>query len=314
MIPTVEQCKTAALGWLDDDAASRFTATIQTHGFRQAYLTFINCLLLLEITKLKKQVLYTLPVSTASLTPATALIDDFGEMIQMSERLSGSTERYIDLDPVDRLPQSDAMTSLNVYEWRDDTWYFVAASTARQLKIDYYASGTPPTTGSVGIDGSEEVLGKLTAAYMAPRKGDPELGAELMDQAVGPMFSKNIIGGDMWRLVMPMKRSQQQIPIAPRPFQTGRRRSRSFGSRFYVAGVTGANMRALTLSGSITGTTGSDGNPTFLLPQAQTYLEIFLNGLKLVEGTAYTVLGATVTFLAPFIPAVGDSLEAAGEV
>lgn len=63
-----------------------------------------------------------------------------------------------------------------------------------------------------------------------------------------------------------------------------------------------------TPSGSITGTSGSDGNATFTLahpPVATPILE--KNGQVRELGVAYTLTGSTITYLAPFIPVVGDT-------
>jgi hypothetical protein len=59
-------------------------------------------------------------------------------------------------------------------------------------------------------------------------------------------------------------------------------------------------------SGSITGTTGSDGNPTFTLahtPVANS-LQLFKNGVRMILGAGkdYTLSTNTITFLAPNIP------------
>jgi hypothetical protein len=61
-------------------------------------------------------------------------------------------------------------------------------------------------------------------------------------------------------------------------------------------------------SGAISGTTGSDGNATFTLthtPNPSAALPLFKNGLRMTQGTAYTLSGNTITYLAGYIPITG---------
>ena len=64
-----------------------------------------------------------------------------------------------------------------------------------------------------------------------------------------------------------------------------------------------------TPTGTIDGTTGSDGNDTFTLsisPNPAASLILTKNGQQIYEGTAFTLSGKTITYLAPYIPVVGD--------
>lgn len=66
---------------------------------------------------------------------------------------------------------------------------------------------------------------------------------------------------------------------------------------------------ASTLTGSITGTTGSDGNSGFTLtttPLAGRPILGFRNGQQLTLGVDFTIAGNAVTALAPNIPIAGD--------
>lgn len=314
MVPSVADVKSAALEYLDDPAGSRFTSTIQTWGFEQAYLKLLEYMLLYEVQKQERVATYTLPANTTSLTPATAGISDFGELTRMEERLDGSSERYTQVVECDALPQRDAASILCDFEWRDDTWYFVGSTTARQLRISYLASGTPPTSGSVGIDGSKLVLALLAAAYMAPRKGDPELGRDLMKQALGPRFEEGVCGGSMWLMLAPMVKSRQSVPIAPKAFRAGGQRS--FRKRqFYVGPVTNNTViveMTFTISGTVNGTNGFDGNATFTLDQSPSHLNFWVDGILQYPNISYVLVGNTVTFQPGWIPQIGSLLYATG--
>jgi hypothetical protein len=69
-------------------------------------------------------------------------------------------------------------------------------------------------------------------------------------------------------------------------------------------GDVGAPTNA-AITGTIDGT-----NDTFTLPS--TYLRVLLyrNGALLNENVAYTISGATITFLPGYIPQTGDTLRA----
>jgi len=57
------------------------------------------------------------------------------------------------------------------------------------------------------------------------------------------------------------------------------------------------------------GTIGG-GNDTFTLSKAPTVLLLFVGALKYVEGTHYTLNGATITFKPAYIPQAGATIEA----
>ena len=64
-----------------------------------------------------------------------------------------------------------------------------------------------------------------------------------------------------------------------------------------------------TPTGAITGTTGSDGNPTFTLAQTPNpagSLILVLTGVVQLQGTDYTLAVATITYVAPKIPIAGN--------
>lgn len=66
-------------------------------------------------------------------------------------------------------------------------------------------------------------------------------------------------------------------------------------------------------SGTINGTTGSDGNPTFTVsftPNPVANFVLTKNGVEMYAGTAYTLVGSTITYIAPYIPISGDLHQA----
>ncbi len=72
------------------------------------------------------------------------------------------------------------------------------------------------------------------------------------------------------------------------------------------------NLVPFTITGTIDGTNGWDGNTAFLLNQIPSFLQLFKNGLALTQDIDYTLTAAAITFLAPNIPLVTDTLLAWG--
>lgn len=76
------------------------------------------------------------------------------------------------------------------------------------------------------------------------------------------------------------------------------------------APITSANfVDGVTPTGTINGTNGTDGNPTFTLPSAPSpaaSLQLYKNGQEMVVGTAFTLSTLTITYLTGFIPVTGD--------
>ncbi len=75
-------------------------------------------------------------------------------------------------------------------------------------------------------------------------------------------------------------------------------------------------LQPFVITGAITGTTGSDGNPTFTLNVSPLFLLLLKNNLPQRPGLDYTLSGNVITFLAPQIPVltpVTDTLYALGQ-
>lgn len=77
-------------------------------------------------------------------------------------------------------------------------------------------------------------------------------------------------------------------------------------------GVSTGVLSVATITGVVNGTNGSDGNAVFTLGGVPANgVFIVQRGLMRVEGVSFTRVGGAVTFVAPYIPIVGDpDLEA----
>lgn len=310
MDPTVEQIKAQARALLDDTSTpARYDADSQTVGFNEAWHILNQSLQWMQGPKLKKVTAgITIAAGTTEYNPQTGSVE-FGELILLEERPNGTTERFKRLDERDELLQRDQGTFLGEFVWREDKFYFVGATQDVELRMTYYQSGTPPTTGAVGIDGSFLVLSKLMAACMGPRKGQDDLAQSYRIQVLGPRFDDGVVGGTMRLLLLPMIRAKQRVPRAPRPFRAGytlldqRRRSFQIGQAASSGGV----MVPGTVVGTIDGV-----NAVFTLtpvPNPTNSWILRRNGVVQERGVDLDQTGpAEVTFIAGHIPQPGDIL------
>jgi hypothetical protein len=300
-IPTVDEIIDGIQDELADSSGRVFPDAVALKGFQRAFRFLKGEMLKRQIPRSKKVATYRLVAGAASLTPAAAGIANFGELIRLEERLYGSSEQYGELDgPLDEMPQRTSATSLCEFEWREDTFWFTAATTDRELRITYFESDQPPTTGSVGIDGSYNFLVAYGASVIAPWRGYEERGAVLRFEAVG----RDGHGGYLYDLLSPMVRS---LPgIQPAAYDLGGSRRKGRAAPYIPAPLPEGVLSSITVSGTQDGV-----NATFTLSAAPAgALALFKNGQKLKQGVGFTLSGATVTFLSGYIPEADDVLEA----
>lgn len=110
---------------------------------------------------------------------------------------SYSSDKFTTVDPLDRLTDRDITDRLLDYVWEEDVFKFRGATTARQLRIQYIASGSPPTNSStvLGIDNCQNFLETATAGYAAASIGWDSMAARLFGMAYGPKGEGDASGG-----------------------------------------------------------------------------------------------------------------------
>lgn len=134
-----------------------------------------------------------------------------------------SAEEFIPMNPVTVLPQTTPTTPLSFYRWENDTFWFVGSPEARQIWVEYTTSGSPPATGSVGIDDSLNFLAHRMASLAAPlRDMQPGRIAELKELALGPEGQADGRGGMLRQLALPMLKQKQNIVFRRQPFRARR--------------------------------------------------------------------------------------------
>jgi hypothetical protein len=319
VISTYGQVRSRALARLDDPSQATFTDAILLPGIQEAIDVLFEAFVFFEIPRVKVVTTFTVGVGTTSVTPATAGIADMGEIIELRERLSGSTDRYVHIHEVDDLPQRDAVECLGNWEWRGDAFYFVGATTARQVWISYFSTTTQESSfdanASTGVDGALNFLSLYAVSAVGGRKGYNEIAEECRRMAVGNRFDDGVIGGSLFRLCQPMVRARQRVQVAPRAYSITRRltahRAAPYIAAQQPAGVGTAPVQFSTATGTITGTL--DGvNTTFYLSYPVSTARVFLNGAAMTATIDYTHSVNVITFLAGQIPQASDTITVEG--
>ncbi len=304
---------------MDDPNGATFTDAILLPAIGEAVDALWGAFVFFEIPKSKVVTTYTLSVGVTSVTPATMGIADFGELIQLQERLSGSNDFYVNVVECDSLPQRPQVDILGVFEWRGDAFYFIGSTAPRQLQVSYFSTTGQPAaldSTSTGVDGALTFLTKYAAGIVGPRKGYDEMAAMYMKQAVGPRYDEGLIGGELFRLCQPMVRSRQRVQVAPKPYSAIRRR-RMPNRQVYIAanspagGAVGAPAQFSTETGTITGTIDGS-NATFYLLYPVTTANIYRNGVLMTQTTDVTFGANQMVFQSGQIPQPGDVISAQG--
>lgn len=154
-------------------------------------------------------------------------LSDFGSIIKLEERPSGSTEQYVEVRVVEELPQRDATATLNECTVRQGKFQFVGASADVDVRIHYYASGAAENLdqdATIAIDDSLNFLAAATAAKAGKGKGYTVEAKEARDEAYGAdnRTPLTFLGGYLQQLVEPLCRVQQQTPVVPAMYRAGR--------------------------------------------------------------------------------------------
>ena len=320
MISTAAQVRTRVLALLDDPNQATFTDSIILQGFGEAVDALQGAFVFYEIPRSKVVTTYNVSPYTTMFSPADAGITDMGEVIELREKMLGSSDPYTHIWEWDDLPQRPQTTTLGDWEWRGDNFWFVGATQPRTVWISYFSTIEQPTamnTTPTQADGDLTFLSKYTAGIIGPRKGYDEMAAGYMRSAVGPRYDEGVIGGELFRFCQPMVRSRQRVQVAPRPYSVIARRS-AWRRNFYVAanqpaGVGTAPAQFSSANGTITGTL--DGtNATFYLSYPVASAQIFRNGVLMTQPGDVIFGTNQLVFQAGQIPESTDIITAEGWV
>jgi hypothetical protein len=129
-----------------------------------------------------------LAIGVTSMTRATtlALPSDFLEPFEICEKAVGAADtEYVLLDQAaDQLPDIPQSETLGVWDWFSNTIWFIGATTARTLRIDYQRGITDLSAGAdvLVVDDSLDAVSYFGAAEAAHSVGQSQLAANLEAQ------------------------------------------------------------------------------------------------------------------------------------
>lgn len=304
----------------NDIQPSNGNPSLFQQSFQQAYNALYSACLNYEIPRITDIISgIAVPPGTTQLTPAQMGIQDFGQYEYLTERLYGSQNKYLDLTALDRLPQRAQTDRLKEFVWRNDTFYFVGATSLIDLKIEYETTGEAPTsnTATLLIDSCDNFLAWFAAGVAGPLKGRDELGVKYMLMAVGPKYDWGQIGGELYRLIQPKVRQRQKVQIAHKPYTAQRRLMVRMPVPYVAAqqGTTGGGAQNVpiqfsTTAGNIVGAIDGVNAVFWLSAGGVTYLSVYLNGVLQTAGTDYNSVNNQITFTPANIPTIGSIITA----
>lgn len=318
MRPTRGQVQSQFRALLDDPAGAVFSDAVFQPAFSEAYDALFTGLLTNQCPRLTNILDVTVPPLTLSLTPAQMGIVDFGDYEWLAERPFGSSDRFQDLTPLDRLSQRQPTDRLIEFVYRNDAFYFIGATGVIQLRVEYETSGEAPTDDAtvINLDGCLTFLSNYAAGVAGGRKGYDEIAKRCMLLAVGPKYDLGTIGGELFRIVQTRVRSRQHVQIAHKPF-TAMRRIWANRAVPYVAaqqGTTGGGAQNVPIQfssaqGTIVGLINGSNTVFVLSISGIQQLVVFVNGVaKTGGGIDYTAVNNQITFVTA--PTVGQVITA----
>lgn len=136
-----------------------------------------------------------------------------------------SLQQFVPVDPIDMAIQGidgQPQQYLGVYLWNSEQLQFRGAVGVQQLRITYWASGSPPSnTGTtIGIDNCIDFLACATAANAARAAGFFQLADQLKSTAFGQTQEANCVGGLLGEFIKIQVLTMQRGPQRRnRPFR-----------------------------------------------------------------------------------------------
>lgn len=132
--------------------------------------------------------------------------------------VTSAETRFLPVNGIDYLPDRQPYNRLQNYLWEESVLRFRGATADAQIRVEYWASATPPTVLStvLGIDDCEAYLSTRMANLVARGRGWYELSAQYEASALGPKALADGTGGLLHGfLVTQVKRMQATRHVKP---------------------------------------------------------------------------------------------------
>lgn len=190
---------TTARTLLNDDAGTLFTDAVLLPKLVQAYRQMMA-----DLRINAQDLLITTGFSTVAAGTALLTFSDINEPIILWEKLSSDgVDKFVKMTEYDPLPNALSSTTLKYWQWDGAQMNFIAATTNRTVKAQYWRVIPEPTSGasSLYFINAEYYLAPVTAGIMAGVLGEAEQMETLIAQGVTTL--KMIVDANRGRQVPP---------------------------------------------------------------------------------------------------------------
>ncbi len=165
----------------------------------------------------KKSPVIVIPQGVTDMGTAGLLPNDMLEPQKLQERISGSTDLFVDMTRRMWTPEVQPTDSLRYWDYREENIFFVGATQARDVKISYLKRliVVMDVNSVINVNNSQQFMINRTAAMCARDIGENPTRADELDNAAARNLEKVIRIG---------VKSKQGTRTRRRPFVlTGRR-------------------------------------------------------------------------------------------
>lgn len=189
-------------------------------------LTTGNTVVLEQIPILKNINIQCSVIATSSFQLIADGVLTSGPSFTAGGYVTYSNNEFGDLQWASSIPSgvNNTSTQLGAVLWQDGYFQFIPSSEDKQLRIFYWSSAQIPTVGSdqIGVNDCIDFISQFAASKAQKAQGANDRAATAMEQAVGPGYTRGVIGGELLQLMQTAVRERQNLPPymrSPRPFR-----------------------------------------------------------------------------------------------
>jgi hypothetical protein len=202
---TVGKIKDRAQQHLGDDLGETFNRQTLHYALETAWEDLADAFILHQVPAVEVRLIYTLPPLTTMLDPEAAELNNFGPLLLMQERPSGSTGSFSRVQRVSVLPDWTPSEMLGVYQESGDKFWFIGATQTIDLRFTYQSTSAPSSiyddAAVVGFENVGKYLAWQTAAIAGPPKGYAIAG-----------WSEEKAKGALYEILVARVRALQDMP------------------------------------------------------------------------------------------------------
>jgi hypothetical protein len=136
-----------------------------------------------------------------------------------------SRNEFGDIAWANVLPSTTQATDgISSVSYKDGFFQFMPSTTEQQIRVPYWSSANVPTTGSdtVAVNDCIDFLAQFAGSKACKAQGANDRAAALWEEAVGPEYTRGVMGGSLRQLLITAVRQiQNKDPYerGPKPFR-----------------------------------------------------------------------------------------------